>query len=90
MAKGKSGFNKTGGKYNGLPVDTLQRQLSHYQEIVNRNYVNSTLNPNSTSARVRRVQMAAARAVSSANDEIAQIEAALQRAKKRKRRNIPF
>lgn len=90
MAKGTSGFNKAGGKYSNLSVDSLKRQLSHYQQIVSRNQVKSQLDRNSSSATVRRVQAAAQRAVSSANAEIAQIEAALERAKRRKRRDVPF
>lgn len=86
--RGSSGIS--GNKYSGLSVDTLQRRLSHYQQIVSRNQVKSQLDRNSSSATVRRVQAAAQRAISAADTEIAQIEAALERAKRRKRRDVPF
>lgn len=86
--RGSSGI--IGGKYSGLSVDGLERQLSHYKAIVSRNEIKASLDANSKSAVIRRTQAAAARAVSNANAEIAQIEAALQRARKRRRRDVPF
>lgn len=80
-----------GGKYASVPLSSLERMRDRQQEIMNRNRIARTLDPDSSSAAVRRRQASAERAYNAAEAEIQEIDKAISRARRRRRnQDIPF
>lgn len=83
---GRGGYS---GKYSGVSEDTLSRMRARQENIMNQNRAGRLLDPNSSSAAVRRKAKAARKAYDAAFQEVQAIEKALAQAKKRKRA-VPF
>lgn len=83
---GRGGYS---GKYSGLDVSTLSRMLDRQETIMRNNSAARRLDPDSESDAVRRKGNAARKAYDAAFNEAKEIEAAMERAKKRKRA-VPF